>query len=252
MRRKEFRFVECRRFFFSVTKETAWLNEMGAQGYRLESRKDHKYRFAHTENRVWHYRVEWMDNAADSEQMQSYLDGREAQGAAIAAVWSLWVYFVSEGPIPANEEMLRRNVKHYRNIALFAGILMLAAIALFIDQLSQRAVLEEHGLKITAPTFDSSEQPIVWFCRRLVYGAQVLLYYYSKLWSRVFGNTRATTVLGILIPVILLLGVIAVKNAIEAHKCRARVKEFGNLLADQRKEEEALEIAEQEVHEENL
>ena len=225
---------------------------MGEQGYRLESRKDHTYRFTHTEDRVWYYRVEWMDHAADSAQMQPYLDGREAQGASVAAVWSLWVYFVSDAPIPADEEMLKRNVRHYRNIALFCGILMLAAIGLLIDQLGQRAVLEAHNVMIKAPVFESAENPIVWFCRRLVYGAEVLIYYYSKFWANFFGNTRATTVIGVLIPVILVLGIVAAKTAVEACHCRRRVRESEALKADQQKEEEALEIAEQEIHQENL
>ena len=244
--------MEYRRFFFSAAKETAWLNEMGAQGYRLESRKDHTYCFAHTEDRVWHYRVEWMDNAADSVQMQPYLDEREAKGASVAAVWSLWVYFVSESPIPADTEMSRRTVKHYRNIALSTGVLALTAIALLIDQLGQRAILQTNSVLIKAPVFETAENPIVWFCRRLVYGAKVLGYYYSKFWARFFGNTVASAVIGVLIPLILILGIVTVKTAIEARKCGKWVREAKAPEAELIQEEEGMEIAEQEVHEENL
>ena len=235
--------VTYRRFFFSADKETSWLNGLGQNGLRLVMREDHKYEFEKTEDKVWYYAVEWFDNAADSEQMQPYLERRAGEGVTLCASWSLWGYLVSETPIAPDEEMLSRTAKHYSNPAWF--LFLLDAVALFVlyFQLKARPILEKNGVTLTSPVRSASDNPIKGFFLRLLYGGKVLLYKYGKFWSRFFGDSQAATVIGIILPLLLIFSVIAFVRLYESCKYSDRRKK----LIKERKEKEALQDTEKEA-----
>lgn len=216
--------VVFRRFFLSSEKEMKWLNGLGSRGYHLESRKEHQYRFTLREGSTWYYLMEWMDRSAESDPMRPYLEQREAEGAEVAAVWSCWVYFASEKPLARSREMLRRTAKHYLYPALWFVLFAAIAAALLVYHIGARDLLRSNGVLLTTPKRVSADNPIVRFCRRLIYGGEVLIYYYGQFWARFFGNTKATLVIGVLIPLIAVLLVLAAFRLTEWLRIRAVLK----------------------------
>ena len=193
--------------FLSSVKECKWLNELGQKGYRLVSKRDGKYVFEEDKLHTWHYSVEWLDCAPDSEKGQAYIRSREACGAELAATFSLWAYFISPDPIPVCDEGRKRTAVHYRNIALLLYLFDAIAAALIGYHFMIRSFLEKQGVLLKAPDLKKSGNVVIDLARRLVYGAKRLIYLYGKLWSRLFGESKASLALGCLIPLVIVLSV---------------------------------------------
>lgn len=193
--------MQVRKSFFSSVKECEWLNGLGQEGYRLVGRRDGKYRFEVEEGRTWYYSLEWLDCSPKSEKGQAYIRSREQGSVELAATFSLWAYFVSPDPIPASDEGRRRTAVHYRNIALLIYVFDVVAAALIGYHFTVRSFLEKQKVFLEAPELKKSGNFLIDLARRLVYGAKELLYRYGKLCGRLFGESKAALVLGILIPV---------------------------------------------------
>ena len=193
--------------FFSSVKECKWLNELGQQGYRLVYKRDGRYVFEVDEGKVWYYSVEWLDCAPESERAQAYIRSRGEEGAELAATFSLWAYFCSPEPIPERAESKKRTAVHYRNVALLLFLFDAITAVLIGYHFVIRGYLEKQGVLIKAPTLKTTGTFIVDLARRLVYGGKELLYRYGKLCSHLFGDTQATLVLGILIPLAVVLSI---------------------------------------------
>lgn len=192
--------------FFSSIAEREWLESLGEKGYRLVLKKENSYTFELTEQR-WHYCVEWLDCAPDSEDGEAYIASLEEKGIFLAATYSLWAYFISEEPIAMQAEAKQRVALRYRNTAflLFAADAIVAVLIGY--HFAIRGFLEANHVVLEAPTMEASGNVIINLCRRLVYGAEIILYRYGKLCSSLFGNTKASLVLGILIPLAFALSV---------------------------------------------
>lgn len=193
--------------FLSSVKECNWLNELGQKGYRLVSKRDGKYVFEEDKLHTWYYSVEWLDCAPDSEKGQAYIRSREACGAELAATFSLWAYFISQDPIPVCDEGRKRTAVHYRNIALLLYLFDAIAAVLIGYHFMIRSFLEKQGVLLKAPELKKSGNVVIDLARRLVYGAKKLVYLYGKLWGRLFGESKASLVLGCLIPLVIVLSI---------------------------------------------
>lgn len=193
--------------FFSSVKECKWLNGLGQQGYRLIEKRDGKYVFEVDEAQAWHYCVEWLDCSPESQEGAAYIRSREEEGAKLAATFSLWAYFISEAPIPEREEGRKRTAVHYRNVALVLYLLDVITAVLIGYHFTIRAFLEKQGILLQAPELEKTGTFLVDLGRRLVYGAKELLYRYGMLCSKLFGNSKAALVLGILIPLAVIFSV---------------------------------------------
>lgn len=192
--------IEVRKGFLSSVKECEWLNERGQMGYRLVAKKDGKYVFEVDELQEWYYSVEWLDCSPRSEEGLAYIRSRQENGAELAATFSLWAYFISSEPIPVSDESRKRTAVHYRNIALLLYVFDAIVAALIGYQFVIRSFLETQQVLMVAPELKKSGNVIVGLARRLAYGAKRLLYLYGKLCGRLFGPSKASLVLGILIP----------------------------------------------------
>ena len=210
--------------FLSSVKECEWLNGLGQKGYKLIDKRDGKYVFEEDELQTWHYSVEWLDHAPDSEEGQAYIRSRAESGAELAATYSLWAYFISPEPIPVCEEGKRRTAVHYRNIALLLYLFDAITAVLIGYHFMIRPFLEKQGVLLKAPELKKSGIVIVDLARRLVYGAKQLIYLYGKLWAKLFGESQAALVLGILIPLAIVLSVAAAYWTEEWHKNRPEKK----------------------------
>ncbi len=197
-----------KKYFFSSSKEQDWLNAYGQKGYRLVSKKDSRYTFEVEEGKIWYYRVEWLDCSPKSEQIQEYLRSYEDEGVFLTAAFSLWGYFCSEAPICAKEQGIVRTAKHYRNVAFLLYALDVVTTVLIGYQIAIRSFLETQELFIKAPALDKTGNVFMKLLHRIPYGAQLLFYRYTQLWARLFGNTRATAVLSVLIPLAVVLAVV--------------------------------------------
>ena len=193
--------------FFSSVNECRWLNKLGKQGYRLLYRGENSYTFELTEA-VLYYSVEWLDCSAESEEGRAIIEARSAEGATLATDYSLWAYFVSEQPISLSETAMRRNGIRYRNTAFLFFALDLIVSVLIAYQFAIRDFLETQSLFIEAPEYEKGANIITNIATRILYGGEVLLYKYAKLYSGLLGNTKATVVLSILIPLAVIFAVL--------------------------------------------
>lgn len=193
--------------FLSSVKECEWLNGLGQQGCRLVGRRDGKYIFEEDKLHTWYYSVEWLDCAPDSKEGQAYIRSREENGAELATTFSLWAYFISPEPIPVCDEGRKRTATHYRNVALLLYLFDAITAVLIGYHFVIRSFLEKQGILLKAPELKKSGSAVIDLARRLVYGAKRLVYLYGKLWGRLFGESQAALVLGVLIPLAIALSV---------------------------------------------
>lgn len=198
---------QIRKSFFSSVKECAWLNTLGQKGYRLIYREDGKYGFEVEEGQTWYYSVEWLNGAPDSAQARAYICSRGEEGVELAATYSLWAYFLSAEPIAERREAKKRTAMHYRNVALLLYLFDAITAALIGYHYVIRDFLAEQKVLLKAPELKKSGTFVIDIARRLVFGAKELLYRYGSLWARLFGDTKASLVLGILIPLAVILSV---------------------------------------------
>lgn len=196
-----------RKRFFSSIKENRWLDSLGKKGYLLIFRKENSYTFEITEKQLY-YSVEWLDCAPDSEEGEAHIAAYEKNGIHLTASYSLWAYFVSEKPITADTTARQRVAKRYRNTALLIYAFDVIAAVLIGYQFAIRDFLESNQVLLKAPTMESSSNIVINLCRRLLYGAEIILYRYGKLCANLFGETKASLALGILIPLAVTLSVL--------------------------------------------
>lgn len=198
---------KIRKRFFSSANECAWLNEMGKKGYLLLYREENSYTFELTDD-VLFYSVEWLDCSPESEDGEAMIQERFAQGASLATTYSLWAYYVSSCAIPVSESALQRNAVRYRNTAFIFFALDFIASLLIAYQFAIRGFLEKQSLFIEAPEFEKGANFLVNLAGRILYGGEVLLYRYAKLFVGLFGETKATMVLSILLPLAVIFAVL--------------------------------------------
>ncbi len=216
--------VRVAKSFFSSRRENEWLDEMGQKGRRLVEKKDGRYFFEEEAEKKFYYRVEWLDCSPESEEGASYVASRAEAGEVLCASYSLWGYFLSETPIAESEEGRRRTAVHYRNTAILLYVFDAVAAVLAGYHFVVRDFLARQGLLLQAPVLKKSGTFLIDLARRLVYGVKELLYCYAKLWSKVLGDTKATAVLAVLIPLVLILSVLGGLWAAEWWKNRPAKK----------------------------
>ena len=193
--------------FFSSQKECDWLNERGAEGLLLLYRSESSYTFEQTATR-WFYSVEWLDCSPESDRGEELIGSRLEAGCILAATYSLWAYFVSEQAIEVPTDVRRRIAHRYRNTAFLLYAADAVAAILMAYHFAIRTFLETQQVFMEAPTMESSANFIVNLARRLIYGGELILYRYSKLYANLFGDTKATTALSILVPLAVILAVL--------------------------------------------
>lgn len=203
------------RHFFSASREIRWLNELGRQGFRLWAVKDGKYSFTVESGRTFRYSMEWQDCALDSLPARERILEKANLGEPVCAQRSLWLYFVSEHQSSLSKPALKKNRAHYRNPFLFFLILTLICAALIVYHVKSVPFLESQGLTITVPTFKGNENPILDLLLRLVYGLWLVVYNYFLLFGHFLGNTLATAVVSVLVPLALTFLIVAVVWGIE-------------------------------------
>ncbi len=193
--------------FFSSVNECLWLNQLGKQGYRLLFRGENSYTFEMTDD-VLYYSVEWLDCSPESENGLALISSHERKGEALATTYSLWAYFVSENPISLSDVAMKRNATRYRNTAFIFFALDFIASVLIAYQFAIRGFLETQSMLLEAPEYEKGANVLINIATRIVYGGEVLLYKYATLFAGLFGNTKATMVLSVLIPLAIIFSVL--------------------------------------------
>lgn len=197
---------KIRKRFFSSEKECAWLNRLGEDGYRLLYRQENSYTFELTEDRLY-YSVEWLDCSPESEEGLALIQARAEEGATLETTYSLWAYFSSPAPLPLSDAAKKRNAVRYRNTAFIFFALDLITSVLIAYQFAIRGFLEKQSVFMEAPEYEAGSFFLAKLAQRILYGGEVLLYRYSKLFSGLFGETKATVALSILLPLAVIFAV---------------------------------------------
>lgn len=200
-------FQTIKKRFFSSIKECAWLNSLGQKGYSLVARTENSYTFAMKQHAVY-YSVEWLDCSPECEESLAYIDSKNKDGIELAATYSLWAYFVSQQPISLARDAQTKIANRYRNAAIWLCVANLISAILTGYQLSIRPFLEANSVVPKAPVLETSENIILQLAYRLWYGAEKILYYYTRICSNIFGDTKAALALGILVPLCIVLSVL--------------------------------------------
>lgn len=198
---------KIRKRFFSSRKECAWLNERGAEGLLLLFRDESSYIFEQTADR-WFYSVEWLDCSPESDRGEELIEARVSAGCTLAATYSLWAYFVSKEAIVPPVDARKRTACRYRNTAILLYAADAIAAILTAYHLAIRTFLETQKIFLEAPVMEPASNFIVNLARRLIYGGELILYRYSKFCANIFGDTKATVALSILVPLTIILAVL--------------------------------------------
>ena len=193
--------------FFSSQNECDWLNQRGAEGLLLLYRSENSYTFEQTAER-WFYSVEWLDCSPESDCGEALIESRIEAGCTLAATYSLWAYFVSKQSIDVPTDVRRRIAHRYRNTAFLLYAAGVVSAILTAYHFAIRSFLEIQQSFLEAPVLESSSNFIVGLARRLIYGGELIWYRYSKFCANFFGDTKATGVLAILVPLTVLLAVL--------------------------------------------
>ncbi len=110
-----------RKVFWNYEKEEAWLNEMASKGFALCGYSWCKYTFENTANGEYIYRIELLDQTADSEKSKEYIEFIESTGAEFVASYMRLVYFrrkATDGPFNLYTDIDSR-IKHTARICVF-------------------------------------------------------------------------------------------------------------------------------------
>jgi len=193
--------------FFSSAKECKWLNVLGEQGYLLISRTENVYTFELTSRKIF-YSVEWLDCAPSCEEATAYIESYRLKGVSLATTYSLWAYFTSDQPIIPDDAACKRTAVRYRNTALWLCGANLITSVLIGYHFSIIPFLESNSVVFKAPVLETSGNIILKLAYRLWYGAEKIFYYYNQACSNLFGQTKASLTLGILIPLACVLSVL--------------------------------------------
>ncbi len=173
----------------------------------LIARTENSYTFELTQRELY-YSVEWLDCAPECEEAQVFINAYKSGGVELATTYSLWAYFVSQNPIELSAEAQARVAVRYRNTALWLGIADIITAILIGYHLSIRPFLTANSVVPEAPVLETSSNMFLQLLYRLWYGAEKIFYFYTDLCTNVFGNTKASFALGILIPLAVILSVL--------------------------------------------
>lgn len=202
--------------FFSKDKETKWLNQLGRDGYLLDSVNDSKYRFIKHEGKVFYYSIEYLDCSPRSEGANEYFKSREDLEIMPILASGNWVYFVSDkSEIECTEEICKKNSKVYfwRSLYLLffavCGSILCGYHAFMVDYLQ---IIEQAG---DGQIEMLSTNGSIAILNLIKFGVNYILKAinaYFRIWTDIFGENDSVAVISAIIPIILILVVIATFN----------------------------------------
>lgn len=209
------------KIFFSKDKETKWLNQMGQEGYILDSVSDSKYKFVKQDD-VIHYSIEYLDCSPHSDEAVSYFKSREDIGVTPILASGNWVYFISkETEIECTKEICKKNSKPYFWRSLYLLFFAICGSVLCGYHMFAAGFLENIGEAGNGQLEMLSTDGNFALYNAIKSGFNYILKAinaYFRIWTDIFGKNDAVAVVSALIPIILILLVIAAFN-IDSYIC---------------------------------
>ncbi len=202
--------------FFSKDKENKWLNELGKEGYLLESVNDSKYSFTKHDDKIFYYSIENLDCSPRSNSANEYYKSREDLGVIPILASGNWVYFVSDkSEIECTEEICKKNSRVYfwRTLyLLFFAICgsVLCGYHMFMTGYLQTIEQAGNG-QIEMLSTDGNIAILNLIKSGFNYILKALNAYF-RIWTDIFGKNDAVAVVAAVIPVVIILLVIASFN----------------------------------------
>lgn len=224
---------KCLKVFFSKLKECAWLNKMGASGYRLVKISDSKYVFEHSEEHKYYYSVEYLDNSPQSDTAIEYYESRKEEGIQPVIIAGNWVYFLREdNKIECDPEVYKQNSIFYLPRVLYLFFFALVGCLVngyqfycigYLDKIghiSDELVITPQGIEDAKTIFDT----ILNSAKNLLNHLINLANGYFKIWFGIFGENDAIAVISVILPITIVLIVLACFNLDEYLKHRKLYK----------------------------
>lgn len=144
------------RLYFDKDKETAWLNEMAAQGYALTSFFAGIYAFDTCAPNKYTYQVDFCDKFGNvSEDYREFMKDNDIE---IVQIWGFWIFLRkrnADGPFELYTD-IDSSIEHYtkiRNMLKGASILMIFCFLLECYAVSQAPSLFPLLLIVGAMTY---------------------------------------------------------------------------------------------------
>lgn len=122
------------RLYYDKDKETAWLNEMAAQGYALTSFFAGSYTFDECTPGKYTYQIDFSDNLFHVSE--DYREFMRENNIEIVQTWGFWVFLRkqnADGPFHLYTD-IDSSIEHYTKIRnMFKGVSILMIIGFFIE-----------------------------------------------------------------------------------------------------------------------
>lgn len=221
------------RVFFSKRAESDWLNEKGSQGLLLLSANDSRYKFEHSEEHTYHYSIEYLGFAPESEEAKAYFAKLSAEGVRPILSSGLWVYFVSaDKRIEETAGVLAKCARPHAvkaaymlSFSTLLGIVtgyQIHAIDLLssVGYVSGSAVIKNVGALSGSGFFVG----LVNFLIKLLNFLIGVVNGYFGLWQKIFGHSDAAAVISLSLPVAAVLAVLGAMHLCEFFAYRAKIK----------------------------
>lgn len=121
------------RFYFDKDEETAWLNQMSADGWAMTGFFAGFFNFEKCDKGKWNYQIDFGDRAF--EVSDEYREFMEDTGAEIVQTWGYWIILrrlASLGKFELYTD-IDSCIEHYKKILkMFKGVTILELVCFFI------------------------------------------------------------------------------------------------------------------------
>lgn len=212
---------QCFKVFFSKLKECAWLNKMGASGYRLIKISDSKYTFEKSEEHKYFYSLEYFENSPKSDIAIEYYESRKQEGIQPVVIAENWVYFLREDvKIESEPQIHKSNSVFYLTRALYLFFFSLVGCLVNGYQFYSIGYLEKVGhisnaTVITPIEIDTAEDIFDKMLNSLKSLLNLIIGWanrYFDFWFDKFGENDAIAVISVILPVTIILIIAACFN----------------------------------------
>lgn len=105
-------------FIWDYDKEEKWLNEMAKEGWRLDKYFFVRYDFVSCEPGEYEYKIQLLDEVANSVKNRDYLDFLRDMGISVVSKWFRWIYLEKKADGEPFDIFSDRNsrLKHIKSV----------------------------------------------------------------------------------------------------------------------------------------
>ncbi len=209
------------KIFLSKRSEEKWLNSMGENGYLLTNVNDSRYSFDFSEKCKYYYSIQYLDVSPKSDKADEYYQSLARSNIKPLVTSGNWVYFSKEDePIQPSVEVYKKNSTPYFWRMLYMLFFALCGAVVCGYQAFAIGFLERvghEGRGLIETTYEISNNAglfnkllnVLKFIGNTFFR---MLNAYFELWTNVFGESNAVSVIAIVAPITVVLLILGALN----------------------------------------